>query len=189
LIAVLAGAASFLIAFTFDIFAIKGVRGIKPIVVFLVVDLHAYAIYAACWGVSRFEAPGYISLFGWATLPIWGLLLLYSLAIEIPPGQTYARPGIGNRLITTGTYALARHPGVIWYTLALVSLLLASRSRVLLVAIPVWVVLDVLHVTVQDKFFFPRMFSEYKEYQKKTPMLIPTLASISECIRTVRMRR
>lgn len=189
MIAVLAGVASFLVAFTFDIFAIKSVRGVKPMVVFLVVALHAYAIYAACWGVSRFEVPGYVSLLGWATLPIWGLLLLYSLVLELPPGQTYARPGVGDRLVTTGTYALTRHPGVIWYILALGSLLLACHSRVLLVAVPIWAALDVLHVTVQDKFFFSRMFPEYKEYQKKTPMLIPTLGSISACIRTVRARR
>ena len=189
MIAVLAGVASFLVAFTFDIFAIKGVRGVKPVVVFLVVALHAYAIYAACWGVDRFEIPGYVSLIGWATLPIWSLLLLYSLALELPTGQTYTRPGVGNRLITTGTYALVRHPGVIWYILALGSLLLACRSPILLVAVPVWVALDVIHVTVQDKFFFPRMFPEYKEYQKSTPMLIPTPGSISACIRTVRARR
>jgi hypothetical protein len=55
---------------------------------------------------------------------------------------------------------------------------LVSRSRLLLVATPVWLFMDVLYVWVQDRFFFWRMFPGYEQYKKKTPVLIPTPTSI-----------
>jgi len=82
-------------------------------------------------------------------------------------------------LIKTGTYALVRHPGVIWYVLFLIALLLISRSRLLLIALPIWVFMDVLYVFIQEKFYFPHMFPGYGEYKKETPMLIPNRKSFS----------
>ena len=184
MVAILAGVASFLVAFTFDFVSIKRLPFAKQAVVIIVVGLQAYAIFAACWDISRFWLPVYITVIAWILLPLWGLLLLYSLVLELPIADTYSRPGVGRNLVTKGTYALVRHPGVIWYILALVTLLIACRSKVLLIAVPVWAALDVLHVYVQDRFLFPRMFSDYLQYQKRTPMLFPTISSIKACIGT-----
>lgn len=87
-------------------------------------------------------------------------------------------------MIKTGTYALVRHPGVIWYTLFLIALLLISSSQLLLIALPIWVFMDVLYVIIQDKFYFPHMFPGYEEYKKETPMLIPTRKSLASFWRT-----
>ncbi len=48
--------------------------------------------------------------------------------------------------------------------------------------------LDVLYVSVRDRFFFPRMFPDYPQYQRQTPMLIPTRESISACFSTLKAR-
>ena len=187
-IAVLAGVLAFLVAFSFDWVAMKRTPRAKLVVVFLVIGLHGYALYAALWGVSRFWLPTAVSVVGWVLLPIFAFLLLYSLVIELPSGKTYYRPGVADHLVTTGTYALTRHPGVMWYILALVSLLLATRSTVLLIAVPVWSLLDIIHVTVQDRFYFVKMFPGYRQYQQQTPMLIPTRQSLVACLLMLRRR-
>jgi protein-S-isoprenylcysteine O-methyltransferase Ste14 len=88
---------------------------------------------------------------------------------------------VGEKLVKTGTYALVRHPGVLWFGLLLFSLVLISRSQLLLVAAPVWLVIDVLYAWVQDRFFFERMFPGYGAYRAETPMFIPTRRSILRC--------
>ena len=98
--------------------------------------------------------------------------------MEIPFRQTYAEGGVGDRLVTTGTYALCRPPGVLWFGLLLIALLLVSRAQFLLVAAPIWLLMDVLWVWVQDAYFFRHMFPDYRQYQKQTPLLIPTRESI-----------
>jgi hypothetical protein len=57
---------------------------------------------------------------------------------------------------------------------------LVPRSRLLLLAAPLWIFLDGLYVWIQERFFFGQMFAGY-QYKKETPMLIPTPASIVRC--------
>jgi len=115
-------------------------------------------------------------------------LLIYSLFIEIPFQSTYAKKGVGNKLITTGTYALVRHPGVLWLALLYISLALIFPSPILFLAAIVWLIMDIIWVAVEDRNFFPKMFPDYREYQQKTPFLIPTKQSISACLKTISPR-
>ena len=71
---------------------------------------------------------------------------------------------------------------VILFEIGLV--LLTGRDMVLYFAV-LLVVLDIVHVALQDFVFFPRMFPGYKEYQQQTPFLIPTRASLRKCFRTL----
>jgi len=115
-------------------------------------------------------------------------LLIYSLFIEIPFQSTYSKKGVGNKLITTGTYALVRHPGVLWLALLYISLALIFPSPILFLAASVWLIMDIIWVAVEDRVFFPKMFLDYQEYQQKTPFLIPTKQSISSCLKTINPR-
>lgn len=72
------------------------------------------------------------------------------------------------------------------YALFLLSLILVSRSRLLLLASPIWLSLDILWVVLQEKFFFSKMFKDYDSYKQETPMLFPSKKSLSVCIRTLR---
>jgi protein-S-isoprenylcysteine O-methyltransferase Ste14 len=55
-----------------------------------------------------------------------------------------------------------------------------------MIAAPVWAVIDVIYVVIQDKYFFIRMFPGYKQYAQQVPMLIPTRKSISQCVKSIK---
>ena len=52
-----------------------------------------------------------------------------------------------------------------------------------------WTAMDVLHVWVQDRFFFPRSIDGYREYQNATPFLIPDARSAGRCLADLRRER
>ena len=139
-----------------------------------------------CLTGNPIDLPAWTGWLGRALLPVTALLLAYSLFWELPFKSTYLASGTGPRLVRTGTYALVRHPGVVWYALLLLALLLVSRSSLLLIAAPVWVAADVLWVIAQEKFALSRTFPEYSSYQRETPMLIPTWRSLRMCLSTLR---
>lgn len=104
-------------------------------------------------------------------------LLLLSLFFELPAVDAYGagRPA----LVTSGTYALSRHPGVLWFFLLILGLVLAGASRPLLIALPFWTAADLLLVFLEDRFFFPRLFGQpYLRYRQEVPFLLPTPSSL-----------
>jgi protein-S-isoprenylcysteine O-methyltransferase Ste14 len=183
---ILLGVLAFLIAFFFDLATTKRVPYLKQIIGLASASLFGYSLLAVCLAPVKMRLPDWLSWVGWPFLLVSFSLLVYSLLLEIPFRQTYTADGAGNRLVKTGTYALVRHPGVLWFSLFLVSLILVSRSRLLLAAAPVWFFMDVLYVWIQERFYFAKMFPGYERYRKETPMLIPTRESITRCIKTLR---
>ncbi len=135
---------------------------------------------------SRFWLPAWLPFFGGGLLPFAAFLLVYSLFIELPFHRTYVSGGPGPYVMSTGTYALVRHPTVLWYGLVLVSLVLITQSQTLLIALPIWLTLDVLWAVLQERFSLPQSFPHYDRYRKATPMLIPTLHSILTCLANFR---
>lgn len=188
-IAVAVGALSFLIAYSFDWASLKGIAGLKQTIAVAVFVLHGYALYAAAWGVVRFSLPAPFLWIGLVLSPVSLLLLAYSFFIEVPFARTYAKTGTSHQLVTTGSYALVRHPGVIWYSLFLLFLFFATGSMTLLVAAPLWVLLDIIYVVIQERFFFDTMFPGYRDYRRQTPMLIPNRRSMVRSIKTLNPRR
>lgn len=179
------GILGFLMAFLFDVISLRGISRIKPFIwvtaIVLIVFAHLMvSLESGCW-----HLPAWVNLMGWILLPVSIFLFLYSLFINLPFRKTYMAQGTGNELIKCGTYALVRHPGVLCYALVLVSLILVSESSLLLIASPLWLGIDVLHVVVQDKYLFGKMFKDYNDYQKETPMLIPNRKSVVLCIKTL----
>ncbi len=181
----LAGVLGFCVAPLLDWVSLKRIHYVKPGSISLVIILQSYALYAVSFGVERFDLPRAATGLGWFLLPVSLFLLAYSLFIEIPFVDTYAQTGVGDKLVTTGTYALTRHPGVLWYGLFLVALLLVTRSQILVIAAPIWFLMDLLWVLLQDKYFFVLMFKDYRQYQKQTPMLLPNRLSIKHCFKTL----
>jgi protein-S-isoprenylcysteine O-methyltransferase Ste14 len=188
IIVITAGILAFALDSLFDWVSVRGVAKVKPVIALIFWGLHGFAFFVALWQVEKFEFPTALSILGWIALPIFVYLLVYSLILELPMRETYSVAGVSGRLVKTGTYALTRHPGAIWYVLGMISLLLASRSVVLLALVPVWSILEILHVIVQDRLVFVKMFPEYSQYQRETPMLIPTRRSLAACIKTFKIR-
>ena len=114
-------------------------------------------------------------------------LLLWSLFLEIPFSPAYGGAAGPRTLVTTGTYALSRHPGVLWLFLLQLACATASASRLLLVATVPWTCANVILVAIEDRFLFPRIFGDaYRAYQRSVPFLVPTPPSIRRCVATFR---
>lgn len=100
------------------------------------------------------------------------ILLIYSVVYEV---------GVKNKegkLVTTGTYAICRHPGVIWFLLYYVFGSIVFGSTEILVAGIIWSVANIIYVILQEKLVFNKIFDGYENYVKITPMLLPNRNSI-----------
>lgn len=186
---VIIGCAAFVVLAFFDLVAMKQIPYLKQVIGLAGSLIFAYCLLMVIRRGHTLPIPAWLSYTGWPLLFPSLFLLIYSLFLEIPFHQTYAADGVGEKLVTTGTYALVRHPGVLWLGLLLLSLVLISRSQLLLIAAPLWLLMDVLYVWVQDRFFFGGMFRDYEAYREETPMLIPTCRSILRCWRSFLERR
>ena len=180
------GVCAIFVAILFDVFALRRIPRAKQSIGIVTFALFVYAIVMACFESEKLGLPTWLTWVGWPLLVVSLPLLLYSLFVNLPFRKTYIEAGVGNKLVRNRTYALVRHPGVIWLAFVLISLVLVSQSKILLIATPVWLAMDVLHVVIQDKFFFGKMFSDYEEYRRETPILIPNMKSIGAFLRTLK---
>jgi protein-S-isoprenylcysteine O-methyltransferase Ste14 len=111
------------------------------------------------------------------------ILLASSLFFELRPAPSDAAARL---VVSTGTYALCRHPGVLWLFGLHASLVLVSGSTLLLVALPFWTAANLALVIVEDRVFFPRIFGDaYLRYQQSAPFLIPNRTSAREALATL----
>jgi protein-S-isoprenylcysteine O-methyltransferase Ste14 len=185
MIYILIGAAGFIILFFFDLAALKQIRFLKTVIWVVGNGLIFVSLNIMMFRSPRYTLPDAIRYSGIALSVITSPLLAYSLLIEIPFKRTYLDKGTGDKLVTTGTYALVRHPGVLWLILLLIGFFLSTGSKTLLITLPVWAFLDILYIIIQDKIFFVRQFGEeYVRYQQEVPMLIPNIKSIKRCLST-----
>lgn len=182
------GCLGFLLLHLFDLVSLKRLPGVKPFTWILGSSLLIYALVIVCLRSDRLPLPEWSTRLGWMLLFIASLLLIYSLFINLPFRKTYVANGCGDKLITTGLYALVRHPGVHWFVLVLLSLVLVSKSSLLLIAAPIFILLDILLVVVQDRFLLGKMFAGYDGYRQKTPMLVPNRQSINAFINLLKQQ-
>jgi len=189
MIYIVIGIIGFLFAYIFDWASLKQFWRLRRFVGIFTVTLIVYATVMVCITPTKLDLPIFVLPLGIVILTIAAFLLIYSLFIEIPFRATYTERGSSNQLITSGTYALVRHPGVLWLILFYLALTLLFPSVTIIVATIAWLIMDIIYVVLQDKFFFPRLFPEYKSYQKLTPFLIPNRNSIVACLKSIRLRK
>ncbi|MBN1335198.1 MAG: hypothetical protein JXB39_04500 [Deltaproteobacteria bacterium] len=183
-----AGVLAYLPAALAEVGALKGNRGWKPAGWATAALLHAWAVPAAALAPSAWLPGNLAKAVGSMLAAVAAILLVWSFALEIPFASSWTRSAPGHRLVTTGTYALVRHPGVLWYALVLLGLLLATGSGTLLVGAPLWIAIDVVYVAWEESVVFPSQFPDYARYRNTTPMLVPTPASLGRAIRTLGRR-
>lgn len=185
---VIIGIFSFILACFYDWLSLKNIHFAKQLAGVLAFGLNVYATVMVCLSPVKFDVPFFVTVLGFCLLPVSLSLLIYSLFIEIPFRSTYLGTGAGSRLVTTGTYALTRHPGVLWLATVYLSLTMIFPSSILFIAVVAWLIMDIIYVIIQDRILFIQMFPDYKNYQRKTPFLIPTRESISACLKTLNPR-
>lgn len=169
-----------------DLAALRNVPRLKPFLLLMSVTSHGAAWYRLSRYSSRIQVAApvralclLVALGGAATM-------LYSIAVEIPFRRAWLRRGHTEALVTTGTYALTRHPGVLWYSLTLFAWGVAVRSRRLLIAAPLLIAGDVAHVRFQERVVLTRLFGDaYREYQHRTPFVVPTTGSMRRFVQSV----
>lgn len=180
------GGLGFLVIHLLDIISIKRIPGMKPLTMLVGNGLVVFSIIMVSISPDKLALPVWSSWLGWGLLPISLFMLIYSLFINLPFGKTYVATGVGDKLITSGLYALVRHPWVYGLILLLLSLILVSSSSLMLIAAPIWVLLDIALVAIQERFFFGRMFVDYDNYRRETPMFIPNRRSINAFINSLK---
>jgi protein-S-isoprenylcysteine O-methyltransferase Ste14 len=134
---------------------------------------------------SAAEFAGWVRVLAWIGLAIFVSLMVYSVLIEIPLKTPRNHPADHPYLVDTGTYALSRHPGVLWFAGAAVCMLLLHPSRFTLSAAIAWTLMDVALVWAEDRFFFIKTIPGYEKYKMSVPFLFPNLRSIRSCIKTM----
>jgi protein-S-isoprenylcysteine O-methyltransferase Ste14 len=107
-------------------------------------------------------------------------ILIYSVLIEVKSDTP-----VEKNLVTTGTYALSRHPGVLWLFCYYVFGSFFFGNIDILIAGVVWTFVNVIYVIVQENFVFNKIFKNYQQYKETTPMLLPNFKSIRRCINTL----
>jgi len=115
------------------------------------------------------------------------ILLIYSVFLEVGI-ESYSYEN-KNTLVTTGTYTLSRHPGVLWFLLLFVSAFLVFQNYYLLYAGLIWTAANIIYVYFQEKFIFKKLFIDYSNYIQTTPMLIPTYESIGRFMTSKNWRK
>ncbi|MCF7926723.1 MAG: hypothetical protein K9L74_04040 [Candidatus Izimaplasma sp.] len=184
MIYIILGIISFVFMFLFDFFSLKQHTVLKYVsalfgiglifvstVFILVTDSHlAHGIY---WMI----------VFGCLTICSLGLVI-YSVFYEV--GRKAYKKAATPSLVTTGTYALSRHPGVLWLFLFYLFLSLTTANNLLFIATGVWTMMNILYVWLQEKVILPFLFPTYEQYKLTTPFIIPTKKSITNFIKNNR---
>lgn len=79
-----------------------------------------------------------------------------------------------NRLAHKGLYSIWRHPIYLFYTLLMVGIaLIAGSGGFLLVVLPVYSFIIILHAGIEELYLAKKHGYAYKRYYKSTAILIP----------------
>ena len=183
------GCLGFLVIHLADIVSLKRLPGAKPFSWIVGSGLLVYAIVMVCLQPGNPSIPTAVTYIGGILAIISFSILISSLFLSLPFQKTYIATGVNDKLVTTGFYSLVRHPGVIWYALFMLSLVLIFKSNLLLLTAAVFIFLDTVLVVVQDRFIFSRIFTGYDTYRQNTPMLLPNRRSINAFVNSFKQSR
>ena len=185
--AVLVGVLGFIVLYWVDFFDLRGKKTFKILIWFVGISLLLVSHIQVVVSSKVYIFHEFLKSVGVISSIIFFTLLLYSVFIEIPILRKRGFATNSDGLIDIGTYALSRHPGVLWYILMLISLFLSTGSKELIYSIPIWSLMNIIYAIVQDLYYFPRLFgNDYNVYKKSTPMIIPTFKSIRAFVFTYR---
>jgi len=188
LIYVLIGVSGYLVILLFDIMLLKKIGRIKFLLWMLGSGLMVYSITMVCLNSDRISMPSWTTWLGWVMFGTGVIFITYSLFINLPFRKTYVSKDTGSTLIRTGFYALCRHPGTYWVNLFMISFIFISKSRLTLVEAPVFIMVNTILVIIEDRYIFPKLFPDYAEYQRETPMLIPNRKSVHTYLESLKRK-
>ena len=119
---------------------------------------------------------------------IFFLLLIYTLFFALPFAEPYVVQD-AHKTYDKKMYALCRHPGVLWFAGFYFCLWLAFGGKLLLVMAGWFSFLNFCYIILQDCYTFPKIFSDYDDYKRRVPFLIPDGKSLKRCLETFKESR
>ena len=141
---------------------------------------------SAVWAVGSALNDGMMKLPVTVVLGVGALvfliLLIYTLFFALPFEETYLEESRERLAYTEGIYSLCRHPGVLWFAGVYLCLWGVSgelSQGIYFISMIFW---NYLYIVFQDLWTFPKTFTNYDEYKKRTPFLIPNGRSIQACL-------
>lgn len=161
----LLGATGYLLAGLYDVAILYD----KPLLrKFLYVGFFVTAIpYPVIFFTRVSPLPGFAAWIFFPLIIVFALLLIYSVMVETSlfsdsTGQLYQR----------GTYRISRHPGFIWYTMINILVSIYYWNYHITMLFVGLTLCNLILIVIEDRIFFPQMFSEYEEYRKHTPFIL-----------------
>ena len=113
---------------------------------------------------------------------LFAVLLIWALFFSFPPKEAYVEESRERKVYSGGMYALCRHPGILWFCLLYACLIPGAGFPP--ISACVYCLLNILLGWVEDKWIFPRLFTDYDDYRLRAPFLIPTAGSIRNWLRS-----
>ncbi len=176
------GCFAFLFLYIFDFLKLKNSPRLSGVFFFLGFCLLLFSSFRiAVLGNIAFLLPMGIRVFLIILAFISFIGLLCALFFVLPFQKTYIKPE-ENNVVDTGLYALCRHPGVLFFAAMYLFWFLATGRTDMFFAMILWTAMDILHVYIQDKFFFSKTIKGYDRYRLTVPFLIPTRVSFKKCM-------
>jgi protein-S-isoprenylcysteine O-methyltransferase Ste14 len=185
MIYIILGIIGFSALFFHDHAVVRGNMILRIIVLAIGSIILSFSLFALCFFFEKIIIPPVFRPIGIVFSFLFILFGIYSIIIEIPLKTRFKKNRNGEPLITNGTYALCRHPGVLWFSFTMLGLFLVFPSVIMLYSIPIWIASDILLVFLQERYYFNVIFGDkYGEYKKIVPFIIPNAKSIRVCIGT-----
>lgn len=182
---ILTGSVSFVFLFLFDYYTLKNEGLKKKVFGLLGIFLLIYSTVLVSMTSEKISFSIPLRMISGVVCIAAACLLIYSLFLELPFINTYGKQEHNHQLVDRGTYALCRHPGVLWFGLFFMCLFFTTGAVLLIWAGILWTIINMIYVYLQEKVIFCKMFPAYYVYVKTTPMLIPTKKSIKRCTCTL----
>lgn len=106
--------------------------------------------------------------------------LIHTLFFALPFDDTYCREADRHKVCRSGAYGLCRHPGIWWFfgCFCCLGLSCAQMERLLLGLC--LSLLNLGYAWYQDRLIFIHEFSDYDDYRKTVPFLIPRIRKEDE---------
>lgn len=137
---------------------------------------------------ERIVHPAVCAMLGVGSLGFLGLLV-YTLFFALPFDETYLEKSKERIAYTEGVYSLCRHPGVLWFAGAYLCFVGMSGDLSRGIYFILMIFWNYLYIIVQDFWIFPVTFTNYEDYKKNTPFLLPNRRSINAFLSWNRERK
>lgn len=99
--------------------------------------------------------------------------LVYTVIFEVKRKPQDGPTDEPRRVYRLGSYGVVRHPGFWWYLLMCVALGGVYRATNMVVFLSLTVGMNFVLILLEDRYLFPRIFTDYGQYRRQVPFLIP----------------